>query len=99
MNDDLKTYQEGGQKEEPWMTERPRYGLYHELIHAYHASRGDDVPGTHSGESEKGEGEDEFQDVGLGPYENDEVTDNRIRGEMGKARRPSYHGETYWETH
>ena len=41
MNPALKSYVALGQTEEPWMTERDKFGFYHELVHAYHDGRGD----------------------------------------------------------
>jgi hypothetical protein len=37
---DAETCTQGRQ---PWMKDRPRWGFYHELVHAYHNSRGDAV--------------------------------------------------------
>jgi hypothetical protein len=84
---DLKTFAEPGEKEDPWMTERPKYGLYHEMIHAYHAVHGNTVTGTHNGINTR-----EFQAAGLGPYATEKFSENSIREAMGKDKRPNYGG-------
>jgi hypothetical protein len=94
VNPDLTSFAMPGELEEPWMTERPRYGLYHELVHAYHDTRGEAVntgkrDGIHSYE---------FQAVGLGPHADEEVSENKIRRELGKEERPSYAGAV-WDGH
>ncbi len=91
MNTSLTTYAKPGQAEEPWMTERDKYGFYHELVHAYHDGRGDAAPGKHVS---NGRPLDtlEFQTMGLGPYAAEPISDNAIRAAMGKAPRPDYGG-------
>ncbi|MFO0572392.1 MAG: M91 family zinc metallopeptidase [Polyangia bacterium] len=90
INPDLKTFAGPGEKEDPWMTERPKYGLYHEMIHAYHAVHGDTVKGKHNGINER-----EFQAAGLGPYAKEKFSENSIRKAMGKEERPHYSG-VHW---
>lgn len=89
MNPNLKSFAEG-RKEEPWMTERQRYGFYHELVHAWHVSRGTMATGRHNDTRNS-----EWQVVGLGPYAKLPITENVIRGQMGKAPRPEYGLKTY----
>lgn len=99
MNPALKSYVAPGQTEEPWMTERDKFGFYHELVHAYHDGRGDSAPGSHlstgPGNYQRGLAELEFEAMGLGPYKNNGISDNAIRAAMGKAQRPNYGGYSY----
>jgi hypothetical protein len=90
INPDLTTFAQPGQAEQPWMTERQKYGLYHELVHAYHGVHGDTPSGSHNGTNNR-----EFQAVGLGPYANDQYSENEFRKEMGKDLRPNYGGATW----
>ena len=91
---------------QPWMTDRPRFGFYHELVHAYHNSRGD------AATSPRGHGytqcsdpkdipwpiqETEWQTAALGPYAGNQVSENAIRAQMGVPQRPTYSGGTYEE--
>jgi hypothetical protein len=80
-----------GQPEEPWMTEQPRYGFYHELVHSYYAGRGE----LANGPDVNGVPASEWQNLGQGPFAENAVTENRIRAEMGKQQRPNYDGVTY----
>jgi hypothetical protein len=79
-----------GEKEQPWMTERVKYGLYHELVHAWHGSRGTLARGDH-----KREPMAEFQAVGLGPFASEAITENLIRQQMGKELRPDVERKTF----
>jgi hypothetical protein len=90
VNPALKSFKNPGETEQPWMTERDRYGFYHELIHSYHGVRGDKADGMHNGTRNS-----EFQVVGLGPYQGEAVTENKIRREFDKELRPNYGGDTY----
>ena len=90
MNPGLTTYANPGQTEQPWMTERQKYGLYHEMVHAYHAVQGRRATGKH-----KGINNAEWQAMGMGPYNTLPISDNIIRQQMGKEQRPTYGGRTY----
>lgn len=90
MNPDLKSYKQPGETEQPWMTERERFGFYHELTHAYHDSRGETASGSHNGVQNW-----EWQVMGMGPYANEAVSDNKIRRDFDKQERPNYGGVTY----
>lgn len=91
INPTLTTYAKAGETEEPWMTERAKYGLYHEMVHVRHAHRGNLATGTHNGN-----GNWEWQAMGMGsPYSSEPITDNKIREAMGKETRPHYDGKTY----
>lgn len=81
-NDSYETKTSGT---EPWMSERVRYGLYHEMIHAYHKGKGTETSGSNAGEQNT-----EWQAVGLGDYKNEKYSENSIRKAMGKALRPHY---------
>ena len=48
MNPTLTTYATPGGKELPWMTERVQFGLYHELVHAWHIQHGTLARGLHN---------------------------------------------------
>ncbi|HNN95220.1 MAG TPA: M91 family zinc metallopeptidase [Pseudomonadota bacterium] len=99
MNPALKSYVSPAQTEEPWMTERDKFGFYHELVHAYHDGRGESAPGSHlstgPGNYQRGLAELEFEAMGLGPYKDNVISDNAIRAAMGKAQRPNYGGYSY----
>ena len=90
MNPRLTTFADPGEKEQPWMTERTKYGLYHEMVHAYHAVNGDAAAGKHKDIKER-----EFQAVGLGRHDKERYSENAFRAAMGKPLRPSYAGVTY----
>jgi len=90
INPNIKSYVEPGQREQPWMTERDKFGFFHELVHSYHDTRGDTVPGDHKNVKNW-----EFQTLGLGPWANNRVSDNSIRTALGKDKRPDYGGVTY----
>jgi hypothetical protein len=90
MNPTLTSFALPGEQEQPWMTERVRYGLYHELVHAWHGTRGTIAPGQH-----KGQWNAEWQAIGLGPWANDPVSENAIRRQMGKELRPEASRVTY----
>lgn len=90
VNPDLVSFKDPGVMEEDWMTERQRYGFYHELVHAYHDGRGDTAKGSH-----KRVPNYEWQTVGLGNFQGEAISDNTIRGEFGKQLRPDYSGETW----
>jgi hypothetical protein len=99
MNPALTSYATPGQAEAPWMTERDKFGFYHELVHAYHDGRGDAAPGDHvstiPGGAPRSLANLEFQAMGLGPYASEKISDNAIRAAMGKAERPNYGGYSY----
>lgn len=89
---------------QPWMTDRPRFGFYHELVHAYHNTRGDaDVSEHGHGFTMCGDPHDipwpiqqtEWQTAGLGPYAGLSVSENAIRAQMGVPLRTTYSGGTY----
>jgi hypothetical protein len=61
----------------------PFIGLAHELIHAYHNLIGD-TPATRH--------EDEFRVAGLEPYEDETITENKIRAEHNIPPRTQYSG-------
>jgi len=72
-----------GSGTEPWQTRDPAIGLGHELNHSYH-----DAYGTTNGDTTQYTGLDgntysapgyEQQAVGLGPYQNDPFTENKLR--------------------
>jgi hypothetical protein len=98
INPDDKTFFDPirDRKEEPWQTERQRYGFYHELVHAYHSTRGETIPGT----KYRGPALTEYQTVGkakadakdyeAGTYPDEEVSENAIRRDFGKPERPYY---------
>ena len=87
----------GGQQ--PWMVDRPRFGFYHELVHAYHNNRGDAAQGGGSfaqcTDFSNEIGDWEFQAAGIGPYRAEAVSENAIRAQMGVPERPTYGGATY----
>jgi hypothetical protein len=84
---------------EPWMERRPEFGFYHELVHAYHLTRGDQAPMgfNHATCSDipYGIGNAEWQASGLGPWAADPVSENAIRAQMGAPLRPTYGGSRY----
>jgi NleD-like pathogen effector protein (putative zinc metallopeptidase) len=90
INPVVTTYADPGQKEEPWMTERQKYGFYHELVHAWHSVNGTSAPGDHQGVYNT-----EWQATGFGPYASAVVSDNIIRQQMGKGERPHYSGVVF----
>jgi hypothetical protein len=102
MNPDEKTWYDPkqkryiGAKEEPWMTERPKYGFYHELVHAYHDTKGESMPGPWKGTTKSepqavGQAKTKpARDYEAGTYPDEEVSENAIRREMGKAERDEY---------
>jgi hypothetical protein len=90
MNPQLTTYALSPETEKPWMTERVQYGLYHELVHAWHATRGTLARDDHNGRPKA-----EFQAAGLGPWASEQVSENAIRRQMGKAERPDIDGVGY----
>jgi hypothetical protein len=84
----------------PWMKDRPKWGFYHELVHAYHFNRGDTEPDGHNHAACVKDfgweiGKKEFQAVGLGPYAANAVTENAIRAQMGVPLRTTYSGATW----
>ncbi|HYG50858.1 MAG TPA: M91 family zinc metallopeptidase [Flavobacteriales bacterium] len=79
-----------GNGQQPWQTERPKYGLYHELVHALHKGRGTEATGNHNNVHNK-----EWQVLGEGPYEDEEYSEKTIRAAMGKDERPDYDGAVY----
>jgi hypothetical protein len=79
-----------GNKNEPWMTERQKYGYYHELVHAWHITKGTQATGEH-----KGVRNAEWQATGFGPNADAQISDNGIRRALGKAERPGYNDVTY----
>lgn len=90
VDPNLVSYKDPGQAEEDWMTERQRYGFYHELVHAYHDSRGETAKGSHNGIQNW-----EWQVMGMGDFSGEAVSDNAIRRDMGKQERPNYGGVTW----
>lgn len=84
VNPNVTTFAVAGEQEQPWMTERVKYGLYHELVHAWHGTRGTVARGDH-----KEEPNAEWQAVGLGPFASEPITENKIREQMGKEPRPT----------
>lgn len=90
MNPHLTTFAMPGEKELPWMSERVQFGLYHELIHAWHARHGTLARGDHNTRPNA-----EWQAVGLGPYEGLPITENKIRQQLGKDLRPEVDRKTY----
>jgi hypothetical protein len=100
MNPHLTSYQDPGEAEQPWMTERQKYGLYHELVHAWHAVNGTRAQGEHDGTdvrdgSTRSLRNAEFQAMGMGPWHDQPVSEVTIRQQMGKPARPHYDHLTY----
>lgn len=100
MNPHLDSYQKPGEPEQPWMTERQKYGLYHEMVHAWHAVNGTRAQGDHDGTdvsdgSKRSMRNAEFQAMGVGPWQNEPISEATIRQQMGKEPRPHYSGLTY----
>lgn len=90
MNPGATTYQKPGEVEQPWMTDRQRFGFYHEMVHAHHDSQGETATGSHNGINNW-----EWQVMGMGDYSNEKVSDNAIRKDFGKEQRPNYGGVTW----
>lgn len=90
INPDVASFAEPGQKEMPWMTERSKYGMYHEMVHAWHSVHGTSARGQHQGIDNV-----EWQTTGFGPYASASVSDNIIREQMGKEKRPNYSGTVF----
>lgn len=89
------------QGKQPWMEDRPKFGFYHELVHAYHFNRGTNELDGHNHAACVTEypheiAKKEFQAVGLGPYQANAVSENAIRAQMGAPLRPTYSG-TAWD--
>lgn len=80
-----------GRRDLPWMTERQKYGYYHELVHAWRITNGTQA----TGRGPHGVRNAEWQATGLGPYASEPVSDNAVRRAMGKAERPEYNGHPY----
>jgi hypothetical protein len=80
-----------GRRDLPWMTERQKYGCYHELVHAWRITNGTQATGL----GPHGVRNAEWQATGLGPYASEPVSDNALRRAMGKAERPEYNGHPY----
>lgn len=85
----------------PWSERDPAVGLGHELIHSYHDGNGttDGRKNAAGKRSLPYKGKDgkmhaapgyEQQTVGLGEYENEPLTENNIRDEMGETERDYY---------
>lgn len=104
--DPTATVWDGECGNEPWMADRPRFGFYHELVHAYHNTRGDAE--SWGGHLRAGcdphvdedpvawpIGNVEWHTAGLGPWANESVSENSIRGQMGVPLRPTYSGRTW----
>ena len=94
---DGETCQQGTQ---PWMADRPRWGFYHELVHAYQNNRGEAERDGHGHAQCVTEyphelANEEWQTVGLGPYAARSVSENTIRAQMGVALRETYSGMRY----
>lgn len=79
-----------GETEQPWMSERVKYGLYHELVHAWHGSRGTLARDDHNKVPNA-----EWQAVGLGPFASEPITENAIRQQVGKELRPEVNRKTF----
>lgn len=77
-----------GRKDAPWMSERQKYGFYHELVHGWHITNGTQATGLGPHDVRNSE----WQTTGLGKYGSEKVSDNAIRRAMGKAERPDYNG-------
>lgn len=90
VDPDLVSYKKPGQAEEDWMTERQKFGFFHEMVHAYHDSRGETAKGSHNGVKNW-----EWQVMGMGDFSGEAVSDNAIRRQMGKQERPNYGGVTW----
>jgi hypothetical protein len=89
---------------EDWQTRDPAIGLGHELIHAHHDTHGTTAPAANTnyvdanGNNRSAPGY-ELQTVGLGPYKDNELTENKLRkdfedGNLGENdhehQRPRY---------
>jgi hypothetical protein len=90
LNPSLTTFPHREKETPAWTTEREKYSLYHELVHAWHITNGTQATGSH-----KATANSEWQATGLGPYEKDPITENAIRAQMSKAKRPDYSFVTY----
>jgi len=95
MNPNLSSYVRPGEEEEAWMTERQQYGLYHEMVHAYHGLNGQRASGRSPGTdvrngSERDLNNAEWQAMGMGDHDHQRFTDNAIREALGKETRPHY---------
>ena len=73
------------------MTERVQYGLYHELVHAWHGIHGTvargDVVGVGPNGQPKTVANADLQAVGLGRFANEPISENVIRGQLRKEHR------------
>ncbi|GEM_PF-4891718 len=87
VDPETQNYGDGAQT---WQTERPKFGLYHELIHALHKGHGDEAKGSHNEVQNK-----EWQVLGEGPHATEPYTEATIRHAMGKEQRPDYSGIAY----
>jgi hypothetical protein len=87
---ETQSYVRPGETEQPWMTEMPKFGFYHELVHSYYSVRGEQEKGFH-----KDVDNVEWMNLAQGPYSSLRVNENQIRKEMGKDPRPHYDGKTY----
>jgi hypothetical protein len=92
MNPALKTFPPDlkGSRDLPWMTERDKYAYYHELVHAWHITKGTQATGE-----TKGVRNAEWQTTGFGPHADPQINDNAIRRAFGKAERPGYNDITF----
>lgn len=91
MNPTLTHFDDNkGRRDQPWMSEREKYGFYHELVHAWHITRGTQATGSHKGVSMS-----EWQATGYGPHADRDLNENAIRKAFGKAERPTYNDVTY----
>jgi hypothetical protein len=91
MNPSKKNFDDNqGRRDLPWMTEREKYGFYHELVHAWHITRGTQATGSHNGVANS-----EWQAVGFGKHADAQVNENAIRRAFGKAERPTYNDKTH----
>ena len=90
INPSLTTFAGPREKEQPWMTERMKYGFYHELVHAWHG-----IHGTVARDDHRGQPKAEFQAVGLGTWAAEPITENSIRKQMGKELRPDVNRVTF----
>jgi hypothetical protein len=88
LNPDKKYFPDSkGRTDAPWSSERPKYGFYHELVHAWHTVNGTTAGGQRV---DPDTANYEWQAVGLGPYADKDISENAIRRAMGKAERPEY---------
>ncbi len=64
--------------------------LFHELLHVYHNAVGDRIKIISKEEIYSQNLHEEARTVGLGSFRNDQMTENKLREEMGLPRRRNY---------